>query len=254
METDPRRWIAALRASHDRLVTQVAGFDDGALGHPSMCSDWSVAQVLSHLGSGAEIGRATLAATVEGRDATTDLEAVWGRWNAMAPREMATQFAIADRQLVETYESLDDTQLAELRPSLPFLPEPIDVATLAGFRLSEHALHSWDVAAAFDHEAELAPDAAALLVDRQPALVALVGRFLPRETRPPDPARRFVLELGDSVALQPVDPEFGRAQLEIPAEALVRLTAGRLRLGWPSADVAPDGTTLDVLRTAFPGY
>ena len=52
--------------------------------------------------------------------------------------------------------------------SLPFLAEPIDIATLAAFRLSEHALHSWDVVAAFDRDAGLAPDAAALLVDRQP--------------------------------------------------------------------------------------
>ena len=263
METDPRRWIAALRASHDRLVAHVAGLDDDALSGPSMCTEWTVAQVLSHLGSGAEIGRETLDAVADGRDPAVEPEGVWARWNAMAPPQMASEFAISDRRLVETFESLDDAQLSGLRPSLPFLPEPVDIATLAAFRLSEHALHAWDVVAAGDHDAGLAPDAAALLVDRQPAFVALIGRFLPRESRPADgvtmtvatsdPARRFELDLGDSLALRPLDG--GPAQLVISAEALVRLMAGRLRPGWPGAGIEPaGGVTMDELRAAFPGY
>ena len=105
----------------------------------------------------------------------------------------------------------------------------------------------------------------ALLVDRQPAFVALVGSFLPRETRPADERghhRRHVRS-GASVrarprrplALRPLDVDGDPAQLAIPAEALVRLTAGRLRPGWPSADIEPaGGVTMDELRTAFPGY
>ena len=167
METDPRRWIAVLPRLARSTRRHVAGLDEEALGRPSMCTDWTVAQVLSHLGSGAEIGRETLGAAADGRDPAVDVEAVWARWNAMAPRQMATEFAISDRRLVETFEALDDAQLSGLRLSLPFLAEPIDIATVAAFRLNEHALHSWDVVAAIDHGAELAPDAAALLVDRQ---------------------------------------------------------------------------------------
>lgn len=266
METDPRRWIGALRASHDRLVALVADLADDGLDRPSMCSDWTVAQVLSHLGSGSEIGRATLASAMGEQDILENMEAVWARWNAMSPREVATAFAVADRRLVETYEGLDAVQLQNLRATLPFLPEPIDVATLAGFRLSEHALHSWDVAAAFDHDAELAPDATELLVDRQPAMVALVGSFMPRETRPAkgvtitvttsEPTRHFELELGDDAALRPIDDDGSLdAELVIPAEALVRLMSGRLKPGWPSAEIAAPGViTMDELRTAFPGY
>ena len=65
-----------------------------------------------------------------------------------------------------------------------FLPEPIDVGTLASFRLGEHALHSWDVAGAFDRNAEVAPDATGLLIDLQRGIVGLASRFMPRETRP----------------------------------------------------------------------
>src|SRR5918995_2159498 len=63
MEHDARVWIAALRGAHERLVTFVAGASADDLVHPSMCADWDVAQVLSHPGSGAEIGRATVTGT-----------------------------------------------------------------------------------------------------------------------------------------------------------------------------------------------
>ncbi|HEU4840528.1 MAG TPA: maleylpyruvate isomerase N-terminal domain-containing protein, partial [Ilumatobacteraceae bacterium] len=66
METDPRHWIAALRASHDALAGVVASLDDEGLTTPSMCREWTVAQVLSHLGSGAEIGRSALVSAIGG--------------------------------------------------------------------------------------------------------------------------------------------------------------------------------------------
>ena len=60
MEKDPRRWVGALAVSNDRLLELVRELDDEALGRQSMASEWTVAQVLSHLGSSAEISQATL--------------------------------------------------------------------------------------------------------------------------------------------------------------------------------------------------
>ena len=37
-----------------------------------------------------------------------------------------------------------------MRIDLGFLPEPVDVATAARFRLSEFALHQWDVEVALN--------------------------------------------------------------------------------------------------------
>ena len=153
MEHDARVWIAALRGAHERLATFVAGASADDLVHPSMCADWNVAQVLSHLGSGAEIGRATVTGTpVENAE-------VWERWNAMEPAGMASSFVAADERLVGWYEDLSHDELATLQVQLPFLPAPIDAAGAAGFRLSEVSLHSWDVFGAFDPAATLAPDA-----------------------------------------------------------------------------------------------
>jgi uncharacterized protein (TIGR03083 family) len=268
METDPRRYIAALRASHDRLAALVGELDDDDLDRQSMSTEWSVARVLGHLGSGAEIALANLTAHLAGVQPPGN-EAnppIWERWNAMAPREAAEHFVGSDRHLVEAFEQLDDEQLDSMQIKLPFLPGPVDVATAVGFRLNEHMLHSWDVFATFDPAARLAAESVDVQIDRLPSMVGFIGRFTPRETRPPDPVtisvetsepeRRFELELGDDLDLR--DSSGGRAtvgELVLPAEALLRLAAGRLRADRASGDVEPtDGVTLAELRRAFPGY
>jgi uncharacterized protein (TIGR03083 family) len=258
MEQDARVWIAALRSGHDRLAAFIAKASADDLGHPSMCADWNVAQVLSHLGSGAEIGLATVAGTpVENSE-------VWARWNAMAPADMASSFVTADEQLVAWYEALSADELATLQVKLPFLPAPIDAAGAAGFRLSESTLHGWDVFAAFDATATLAPDAAALLIDRLPMMVGFIGRFTPRETRPAedttitvttsDPERHYELELGDNLDLRAASDTATAGELTLPAEALLRLAAGRLAPGRDAGTSITGAVTLDELRTAFPGY
>src|SRR6266404_2449775 len=55
METSPAPWIDALRRSHDRLRASVEPLDLGQLEQRSYASEWSIAQVVSHLGSQAEI-------------------------------------------------------------------------------------------------------------------------------------------------------------------------------------------------------
>jgi uncharacterized protein (TIGR03083 family) len=258
MEQDPRVWIAALRAAHGRLAGFVAGATADDLARPSMCADWNVAQVLAHLGSGAEIGLATVTGTpIENQD-------VWDRWNALAPADAAAAFVAADERLVGWYEGLSDDDLESVQVQLPFLPAPIDVAASAGFRLSEAALHSWDVFAAFDRGEVLAADAAALLVDRLPMMVGFVGRFTPRETRPAGtstitvttsaPERHFELEVGDGLDLRPAGEGAHDGDLVLPAEALLRLAAGRLHPDQEHGARATGALTLDQLRTAFPGY
>jgi uncharacterized protein (TIGR03083 family) len=258
MESDPRVWIAALRSGHDRLAAFVRGASDDDLVRPSMCTEWNVAQVLSHLGSGAEIGSA-----VESGD-DVDNQAVWDRWNSLSPEDMASSFVDADERLVVAWEAYSDDELASMQVQLPFLPVPVDAATAIGFRLSELALHSWDVLGAFDADATVAAEAAALLIDRLPPLVGLLGRFTPRETRPAAetritvttsaPERRFELELGAGADLSPASGVETDGTLDLPAEALLRLTAGRLAPDREHGASATGPLTLDDLRRAFPGY
>ena len=54
------RTIAAIRHTHDHLADAAASLTEEQLTGPSGASEWTVADVLSHLGSGSEISRYTL--------------------------------------------------------------------------------------------------------------------------------------------------------------------------------------------------
>ena len=64
MEPDARTVIASVRNSHERLVSLVKPLTPQELRRRSYASEWSIAQVLSHLGSQAEIFETFLAAAL----------------------------------------------------------------------------------------------------------------------------------------------------------------------------------------------
>jgi uncharacterized protein (TIGR03083 family) len=263
MATLADQTIDALRSGHDRLAALVAGFAPGDLVRPSAASEWQVSQVLSHLGSGAEIGLAALTAARTGAaEPDGDFNPkVWARWDAMPPAEHASGFVEANQRLVEAYESLDATARAELRINLGFLPEPVDVATAARFRLNEFALHRWDVEAGFDPHATVAPEAVALLLDQVGLMLAWTGRpdaldgrqaTLALRLREPDAS--FGLRLADRIELTEV-PEHPDGELAAPAEAWLRLAVGRLGPQYTPESVRITGPlSLDDLRKVFPGF
>jgi uncharacterized protein (TIGR03083 family) len=254
--------IGALRACHDHLVTTVAALDPRSLTRPSACDEWDVAQLLGHLGSGAEIGLGGLDAARSGTEPPPreTFPSVWARWDAMGPEECRDAFVAWDERLVAGYEALDDASRATLRIKLGFLPRPMDVQSIVGFRLSESAFHSWDVRAGTDPTATLDPPAAELLVDRLPLSI---GFFAHPDAVPDpitlavntvDPARAFALSTVDGVTLQPGTPAGGDGTLTLGAEALVRLVAGRLRTHRTGVRLDSDSLTIDDLGRLFPGY
>lgn len=258
------RIIAALRGGHDRLASLVRGLDAADLTRGSGAAEWDVSQVLSHLGSGAEIGLATLEGALDGtgpRDADFN-KSVWARWDAMSPDERAKGFLSANETLVARYEGLDAGAREELRINLGFLPMPVDVATAAGLRLSEFTLHTWDVEVAFDPAAVLAPAATGPLLDQAGLLIGFLGKADALDGRPvrlairtTAPERSFGLDIGDAVALgdEPAEPD---AVLSAPAEWWLRLTTGRHAPAYTPSDVilTGDALTLDDLRRVFPGF
>ena len=56
------------------------------------------------------------------------------------------------------------------------MPAPIDIAASGTMRLSEFALHAWDVAVAFDPAAAVAADAAPLLLGQMAHMFAWVAK------------------------------------------------------------------------------
>jgi uncharacterized protein (TIGR03083 family) len=256
--------IAALRAGHDSLAAFVSGLSDGDLARPSGAAAWDVSQVLSHLGSGAEIGRATLRAALDGEpNPGRDFNlTVWDRWNAMSGRERADGFLGANESLTALYESLDAATREDLRIDLGFMPAPVDVAAAARMRLSELALHSWDVRVGFDERASVAPEATAALLDGAPGMLAwasrpevLDGRKAVLRVTTTEPASVFTLQLVESVSVDPDEPAGPDGTLTLPAEAWLRLVAGRLGPRYTPKGVETTGTAdLDLLRRVFPGY
>jgi hypothetical protein len=101
-----------------------------------------------------------------------------------------------------------------------------------GCALSEHAIHTWDVAVALDRTATVAPDAIDLLIDTLARLASRTGKpgGSARRVRvsTTDPERRFVLDIGESVTLQASESDKGQPDLRLPAEAFLRLVYGRL--------------------------
>ena len=251
------RTIAELRANHDRLAGVVAGLTEDQLTGPSGASDWTIADVLSHLGSGAEIGRfPVLVATGTEIDPPSNQE-VWDRWNALAPADQASGFVEADELLVATYEGLSAEQRETLRIDLGFLPEPVPVATSLGMRLNEQGLHAWDVEAGLDPAAALSEETAALLAqhftETMQFLLGFVGK--PGDLGPTRVALGdYSIVIEDGVRLEAGTAE-STAELHAPLEAGIRLVAGRLAPTYTPEGVAVTGNvTLDDLRTVFPGY
>ncbi|GAA5187349.1 maleylpyruvate isomerase family mycothiol-dependent enzyme [Rugosimonospora acidiphila] len=263
MATLADQTIAALRSGHDALAARVRALTPDDLISPSGASEWQVSQVLSHLGSGAEIGLAGLNASQTG-GAAPDMDfnrSVWARWDAMAPAEHAAAFLEANERLVEAYESLDEATRDSLKINLGFLPEPVDVATAARFRLSEFALHQWDVEVGFDAGATVAPEAVSLLLDQVGGMLAwtgrpdaLAGRQATLTLRLTAPERTAGLRLGERIELTDV-PQQPDGELSAPAEAWLRLATGRLGTRYTPASVEVTGpVSLDDLRRVFPGF
>lgn len=255
--------IAVLRSGHESLAGLVAGLTDDDLSKPSAATEWDVSQVLSHLGSGAEINEAALRAALDGKPnpGMEHSKSVWARWDAAGRRERADGFVQANAALTELYESLAPRE--DLRIDLGFLPEPVDLARAGQMRLTEFALHSWDVRAGSDPAAVLAPEATPHLLPVVAQLGGMIGKpealdgataVIRVTTTAPESV--LALRLGDQVSIESGDvPDQPDGTLSLPAEAWVRLVTGRLGPKYTPAEVAATGAAdLDLLRRVFPGF
>jgi uncharacterized protein (TIGR03083 family) len=236
-------WLSAANRSHRRLADAVEPLSAEQVSGPSYDDEWSIAQVLSHLGSGAQIFSMFLRAgrRHEPGPGMDEFTPVWDRLNAKAPDALDEH----DRRTWTMALFGADQKLVDLMQ----------------FRLSEHAVHTWDVVVMADEGAAIAPDATALLIDTLAPLVGRVGASTPDGLRVQlhthHPDRHFLLVVGADGA------EFGELAegsepgadpaVELPAEALIRLFYGRLDPGHTPASVGGD-FDIDALRRIFTGF
>ncbi len=255
--------LALLHANHDRLASALVNLTEEQASAQSYDDDWNVAQVASHLGSGAEVFQLILEAGLTGAVAP-EIEAIqpiWDAWNAKRPLDQAHDALVADAAILARVDALTDDERARWR--LDLFGSDRDLAGLLVMRLNEHVVHTWDIVVSFDAGATLPEDAASVAVDHLDLIAQYTGQAhdnaLVVEVRTTSPERTFQLHLGPTgVRISPSadDTATGAgdgAELTLPAEAFVRLAYGRLDPEHTPDSVGVRGVDLDLLRATFPG-
>src|SRR5439155_20503112 len=113
---------------------------------------------------------------------------IWDRWNAKNPQAQASDALSADQATLERLESMDAGERERLH--LKLFGMDIDAVGFARMRVSEHAVHTWDVLVALDPAATLAPDAVALLIDT-------VDQVAGRSAKPDGQQRKVLVSTTD---------------------------------------------------------
>ncbi|HZV26879.1 MAG TPA: maleylpyruvate isomerase family mycothiol-dependent enzyme [Acidothermaceae bacterium] len=249
--------LAALRNSRAHLVEVATPLTAEQVRKQSYDTEWSVGQVLSHLGTGAIFFKFILEAGLAGQPAPgiDVMRPIWDEWNAKSPDDLPHDAIEADGKLMAAFEALDAEQQRSWH--LDFFGTDRDFAGILHMRLGELSVHTWDFVVALDPKAQLLPDAVDLLIDTLSPLVARVGKPLDHQlvvgVETDYPNRNFVLTVdADGATLEQLDARFeADSLLALPAEAFVRLVYGRLDVEHTPPGV--DGAILQTLRAVFVG-
>jgi uncharacterized protein (TIGR03083 family) len=208
--------ISALAASVAHLRKVADGLGPEQLRAQAYPTEWSISDVLSHVGSGAETMQRRLDAFLAGEQPADDFaQPIWDAWNAKSPEAKAADALDVDRKFVDRLESLTDDEKA--RVDIVFGPMRLDLADFVGLRLNEHALHTWDIEVTLDPSATVPDYAVPEVVDKLESIARFAGKTTGTErdlhVQTSEPSRDFILSLGaDSVALTPRTAAHGRAR------------------------------------------
>lgn len=248
--------LAALGSSVDRLADLVRPLDDSGIGQPAYPTEWTIADVMSHLGSGAAISRRRLQDTLDSTDTPDDFnQRVWDEWNAKSPRAKTNDATVADAGLMSALEATSPDDRKRFKSAMG--PLELDWDTFVRLRLNEHLVHEWDIAVALDPTATLEADGTEVVVDN----LELIARFTSRpqgdprtiSVRTSDPERRFVVTIEPNQVGFSAGSSNGEPDLSMPAESFIRLVYGRLDPDHTPPSVAGKSAQLDQLRSVFPG-
>lgn len=254
-------WLEALHTSSHRLADTVASLSERELEQPSMADGWSIAQVLSHLGSAAEISTGLLERGIAGDErgpVRQDLEPVWQRWNTLSAPAQRKAWQEADARHLQLLDSLDLSQQPQVR--VPYFAGLLDLPDYAGYRLSEQSVHAWDIEAALTPETTIPAGEVELLWKRLDLIATrfrdatTLTRLAPAQLTIAltSPTRTVLLDLGAELHLYPCEPAEPAGSVTGAAEAVLRLVYGRHQ---PTDEVQVSGAvTLTDLKALFPGF
>ena len=120
----------ALETSAAHLRSLVGNLDAVQLAMQAYPTKWTIADVLSHIGSGAVIMRRRIEAEVDRAPVPDGFnQSVWDEWNAKDAIAKASDALDADRQLLDQVGTLTDEQIRQittylrsLEPNAPSVP------------------------------------------------------------------------------------------------------------------------------------
>jgi uncharacterized protein (TIGR03083 family) len=234
---------------------------------PTACTEWNLTKLVSHLTSGAIMHLSTVKVGTERAEPLTQegRQQIWSRMDSLSADQLYPEFQRANREYQEYMEGLTPEQRGMRVQS--FAGE-VPMAVLTRFRLNELSLHSWDARVALDPTARLLFGSVGPLVEQALNTVArrssaderarLKGTVFEIDLEGRH-RRRIGLAVGeDAVAVEQPGGGTPKAALWLPAEAFVRLAAGRfpLEAAERNGEVAIDGdrTTALRLNALFPGF
>jgi len=247
--------LKQLHQSVGHLAEVIEKMDPAKYTSPAYPKEWSIADTMSHLGSGAVILSQRFDDVVAGVEYDQSFhQGVWDEWNAKEPQAQVADALAADNALLDRLQMIDEEGRDKFQFSMG--PMTFDFNGFVCLRLNEHILHTWDVEVSLDGSATLPASAVEVTIDLLPMYVGWaakpIGEDLELRVHTSDPERSLILTFaGESIALV-VNEHGGNIDLELPGESFARLVAGRLDPKHTPRGV--EGEHLDDLRRAFPGY
>ncbi len=258
-ETSTDHLASALHASQDRLAAALDGVNEEQAATQSYDDDWTVAQVASHLGSGAEVFTLFLESGLKGEPAPgiEAMQPVWDEWNAKDALSQARDAVAVNEAFLERVDALTDAEREAWE--LDLFGSHRTFGEFLQMRLSEHAVHTWDIVVSFNPTAIIPEDVASYVVDNLAQVAGWTGQKhdgqVSVEVRTTAPELALHLDLGPAgVGIAPsTDDTDASAVLTLPTESFIRLVYGRLDPDHTPATVEARGVDLDLLRRTFPG-
>jgi uncharacterized protein (TIGR03083 family) len=246
--------LDALESSVNQLRSFIEGLNESQYVASAYPTEWTVADAMSHIGSAAIIFKRGVDDSLAQRETPPQFnQSVWDVWNAKTPHAQVTDSLDADKALLARLIEMSPDERE--RYSLKLGPMTFDFDRAVRLRLAEHVVHTWDIEEAFDPQVTLLQEAVPFLIDSLDLLMRFAAKPSGNEhtlhVRTTDPHREFALsQSADGVTLNAVEG-VEVFDLELPAEAFVRLAYGRLDETHTPKGVDP--THLDELRRVFPG-
>ena len=205
MESVERR-LEVVRAEGSRLAQYLAGLDSDAWQAPSACDRWQVGDVVAHLAGGADFYHDSVTRGLAGDASPPAGRPPPGTGDSVAANEGIARTALSLREslggsVLSRFEERSDrlnslfAQIAGDQWQTPcYHPASLfPVSRFVDLRISELAMHSWDIRSPLDADARLSPDTLPTFMDMGPT-VALRWGFQPGPRLPRPLRYRFQVD------------------------------------------------------------